>query len=151
MRLVATAAVLGLLAAPMMGISAASAQGPRGPVNQEEDVTDHVQTTRDLANVCDPRVRGVRRYEAIAYCQGFLTAAGQYHAMMFPAGGRAQPLYCVPTPGPSVAEAGLGFSAWARENPGRWNEPALDGFLRWAQERFPCEPAQPVRRNRPNR
>jgi hypothetical protein len=151
MRLVATAAVLGLLAAPMMGISAASAQGPRGPMNQDEDVTDHVQTTRDLANVCDPRVRGVRRYEAIAYCQGYLTAAGQYHAMMFPAGGRMQPLYCVPTPGPSVAEAGLGFSAWARENPGRWNEPALDGFLRWAQERFPCEPAQPARRNRPNR
>jgi hypothetical protein len=120
-------------------------------MNQEEDLTDNVQSTRDLAAVCDPRVQGVRRYEAIAYCQGFLTAAGQYHSMMYPANGRARPLYCVPTPGPSVAEAGLGFAAWSRANPGRWNEPALDGFIRWAQERFPCEQAEPVRRNRPNR
>ena len=145
MRLVATAAVLGLL-----GTSVAFAQGPRGPEDRDS-VTDHVQTTSDLAAVCDPRVRGTRRYEAIAYCQGFLTAAGQYHALLFPAAGPARALFCLPNPGPSIAEAGIGFASWAQANPVHGNEPALDGFLRWAQERFPCPEPASARRNRPNR
>ena len=145
MRLVATAAVLGLL-----GASTAFAQGPRGP-DREPSVTDHVQTVNDLADVCNPGVSGMRRYEAIAYCQGFLTAAGQYHALLYPAGGPARPLFCVPQPGPSIAQTGIGFAAWARANPRYGNEAALDGFLRYAQAEFPCPPAQPNRPARPNR
>ena len=146
MRLMATAAMLGLL-----GASAAFAQGPapRGP-DREPSVTDHVQTVRDLAAVCDPEVRGMRRFEAIAYCQGFLTGAGQYHALLCPAGGRARPLFCVPTPGPSIAETGLGFAAWSRANPRFADEPALDGFLRYAQAEFPCAAAA-SNRARPTR
>ncbi|NKE46566.1 hypothetical protein HB662_17425 [Roseomonas frigidaquae] len=147
MRLVATAAVLGLL-----GASAAFAQGPRGP-DREPSVTDHVQTVRDLAGVCDPDVRGMRRLEAIAYCQGFLTGAGQFHALLYPEGGPVRPLFCVTSPGPSVAQTGLGFAAWARANPRYANEPALDGFLRYAQAEFPCAtaPTRPSRPTRPNR
>jgi hypothetical protein len=147
MRLVATIAMLGLLAAP-----AALAQGQRGP-DQEPSVTDHVQTVRDLAAVCDPGVRGMRRFEAIAYCQGFLTGAAQYHALMYPVGGPARPLFCVPIPGPSIAQTGLGFAGWARANPRYANEPALDGFLRYAQAEFPCATAASnrARPTRPNR
>ncbi|MGX9963761.1 Rap1a/Tai family immunity protein [Roseomonas sp. F4] len=146
MRLVATVAMLGLL-----GLSTAHAQGPRGP-DRDNDLTDHVQTVADLAAVCDPRVQGMRRYEAIAYCQGFVTAAGQYHALLHPAGGPVRPLYCVPSPGPSVAETGIGFAAWARSNPSYAQEPALDGFLRYAQAQFPCPPmTPPARRGRPTR
>lgn len=147
MRLVATAAMLGLL-----GASAALAQGPRGP-DREPSVTDHVQTVRDLAGVCDPDVRGVRRLEAIAYCQGFLTGAAQYHALLYPTGGPARQLFCVPSPGPSIAQTGLGFAAWAQANPRHGNEPALDGFLRYAQAEFPCAPpsSRQARPYRPNR
>jgi hypothetical protein len=118
----------------------------------EEALVDHVRTVADLAAVCDPRWGGVPRLEAIAYCQGFLTAAGQYHALLYPSAGPVRPLFCVPNPGPTIAESGIGFAAWARANPTRANELALDGFLRWAQARFPCPtptpPAPPARGSR---
>ena len=104
---------------------------------QANHVTD-VRTVSDLAAVCDPQVRGVERLEAIAYCQGYITAAGQYHTSLHPAGGPRRPLFCVPNPPPSVAQTGLGFAAWARQNPRHANEPALDGLLRWAQSAYPC-------------
>lgn len=159
MRLVANAAASRVLATAamvaMLGTSAALAQGQRGPDQRPTDrgsnVTDHVQTVSDLAAVCDPQINGMRRFEAIAYCQGYLTAAGQFHALMYPAGGPMRPLYCISGRGPSIAEAGLGFSAWARAHPGRGNEPALDGFLRYAQERFPCPDAPRPGRNRAHR
>lgn len=113
-------------------------------------VVSHVATVADLAAVCDPGWGGLPRLEAIAYCQGYLTAAGQYHALTRPAGGRLRPLYCVSQRAPSIAESGLAFAAWARANPRHAREPALDGFLRWAQATYPCRPAAP-RRPRPNR
>ena len=125
---------------------AAMAQPQTGPAGSP--VIDHVQTVGDLAAVCDPSWGGVPRLEAIAYCQGFLTSAGQYHTLLHPRGGRSNPVYCVPSPGPSIAESGIGFAAWARQNPQHVREPALDGFFRWAQSRFPCpsRPAAPQRR-----
>jgi len=101
----------------------------------------HVQTTADLAAVCDPAGTGVPRLEAIAYCQGFLTGFGQYHTLLHPAGGRSRPLYCVPPQGMTIAQSGLGFAAWSRQNPSFSAEPALDGLLRWAQATLPCPPA----------
>lgn len=121
------------LAPPVM------AQGAGSPA-----VVTHVQTANELAAVCDPAWEGVPRLEAIAYCQGFLTSFGQYHTLLHPTGGVARPLYCVPSPGPSIAESGIAFAAWTRQNPAHGSEPALDGLLRWAQARFPC-PATPTR------
>lgn len=115
------------------------------PVPATPDLITHVRTVADLAAVCDPAWSGVPRLEAIAYCQGFLTSAGQYHAMVHPAGGRTAPLYCVPAPGPTVAESGVAFAAWARATPAHLNEPALDGLLRWTQARFPCPPRNATR------
>jgi hypothetical protein len=48
--------------------------------------------------------------------------------------------------------AELAFSAWMRANPAHTSEPALDGFLRWAQATYPC-PAHAVspRTTRPTR
>ena len=117
----------------------ASAQ-PRTPHASRADVVTHVRTVADLAAVCDPAWSGVARLEAIAYCQGFLTSAGQYHMLTHPAGGRVAPLYCVASPGPSVAESGIAFAAWTQDHPAHRGEPALDGFLRWAAASFPCPP-----------
>ncbi len=125
----ATAAAL-LAETAALSVAPALAQAP-GHVTE-------VRTVSDLAAVCDPQLRGVERLESIAYCQGFITAAGQYHTALHPAGGPRRPLFCVPNPPPSVAQSGLGFAAWARQNPQRANEPALDGLLRWAQSAHPC-------------
>jgi hypothetical protein len=132
MRLVLATALAALVAAPAM------AQPQQRGQAEGTDLIDHVRTVSDLARVCNPPWGGVPRLEAIAYCQGFLTGAGQYHALLYPAGTRARPLYCVPSPGPTIAESGIAFAAWSRANPDRANEPALDGVLRWAQATFPC-------------
>src|SRR4051812_27124382 len=134
------AAALTCLLAPM-----ASAQ-PRPHHATGSDVITHVHTVADLAAVCAPAWSGVARLEAIAYCQGFLTSAGQYHTLAHPAGGRVAPLYCVASPGPSVAESGIAFAAWAHDHPAYQGEPALDGFLRWAEATFPCPPLVASRR-----
>lgn len=131
----ATAAILAVL----MGSAAASAQVAPPPASQA--IISHVQTVGDLAAVCDPAWTGLPRLEAIAYCQGFLTGAGQYHTLLHPRNSPTRPLFCVPSPGPTIAQSGLAFAAWSRENPSRSNEPALDGLLRWAQASFPCPPA----------
>ena len=132
MRLVLATALAALVAAPAM------AQQRSGQQPQGTDLIDHVRTVSDLARVCDPPWGGVPRLEAIAYCQGFLTGAGQYHALLYPTGGRARPLYCIPTPGPTVADGGVAFATWSRANPSHANEAALDGVLRWAQATYPC-------------
>ncbi len=131
MRLVLTTALAALVAVPAMAQQ-------RGQQPEGTDLIDHVRTVSDLARVCDPPWRGVPRLEAIAYCQGFLTGAGQYHTLLHPAGGRGRPLYCVPSPGPTIAESGVAFASWARTNPQHGNEAALDGVLRWAQATYPC-------------
>ena len=104
-------------------------------------VVTHVQTAAELAAICDPAWAGMPRLEAIAYCQGFLTSAGQYHALVHPAGGRAKPLFCLPTPAPTIAQSGMAFATWMRTNPSYNSEPALDGLLRWAKTSYPCAAA----------
>jgi hypothetical protein len=122
------------------------AQGATAPGTPA--IVTQAQTANDLAAICDPAWSGVPRLEAIAYCQGFLTGFGQYHTLLYPQGGPARPLFCVPMPGPTVAQSGLAFAAWTRENPRYGNEPALDGLLRWAQANFPCPAGAPARRSR---
>lgn len=136
MKRIATAAALALLAVGSPAMAQGGAQGQ--PVTQ-------VRTASDLAAVCDPSTSGVPRLEAIAYCQGFLTSAGQYHALLHPANGPMRPLFCVPNPGPTIAQSGIAFARWMRENPSYANEPALDGMIRWAQSSFPCPAATPAR------
>ncbi|ONG55971.1 hypothetical protein BKE38_07360 [Pseudoroseomonas deserti] len=135
----------------MLGLAsgAALAQGAAGTAAAPEPVTQ-VSTVADLAAICDPAAGSPLRLESIAYCQGFITAAGQYHAALNPPGSAvSRPLFCVPTPAPTVAQTGLGFAAWARANPAHNAEPALDGLLRYAQATYACPPqaaAQPARR-----
>jgi hypothetical protein len=126
--------------------SLALAQASSSPGAQR--MVTHVETAADLAAVCNPATSGVPRLEAIAYCQGFITSAGQYHALLHPAGGAIQPLYCMPTPPPTVAQSGVAFAAWLNAHPAHSAEPALDGLLRWQQQAFPCPPAAPIARAR---
>jgi len=138
MRNIVAAAVLAALAS-----APALAQAP---------VTE-VRTAADLAAVCDPAASNPLRLESIAYCQGFLMAAGQYHAALHPPGSAvSRPLFCPPANPPSVAQAGLAFAAWSRQNPQHNGEAAVDGLLRWAQATYPCPAtATPPRSTRPAR
>ena len=138
-----------LLACGPLALAPAMAQTPA-----ITPAVTQVQTVAELAAICDPRWSGVSRLEAISYCQGFLTSAGQYHALLHPAGGAIKPLYCLPNPAPTIAAYGLSFAAWSRANPAHNAEPALDGLLRFAQASYPCPqpaaPARPATRPTPN-
>ncbi|WP_141563179.1 Rap1a/Tai family immunity protein [Teichococcus rhizosphaerae] len=134
------AALAAMAGAPALAQNAAPA--PASPA------VTQVRTVADLAAICDPAA-GPLRLESIAYCQGYITAAGQYHAALFPAGGGRPPLYCVPSPAPSVAQTGLAFAAWARQNTQYAAEPALDGLHRWAQATYPCPAGNAPRTGRP--
>ncbi|MCO6419677.1 hypothetical protein JYK14_26425 [Siccirubricoccus sp. KC 17139] len=123
------------LAAACLGLATpALAQGSPGGSTTPTSVS----TTADLAAICLPGDQDPRRLEAIAYCQGYMTAAGQYHTMLHRPGGRRRPLYCLPSPPPSVADSAIAFARWARQNPQHNQEPALDGLFRWAQTTYPC-------------
>ena len=141
-----TAAMVGLLSSAAMAQMTPMAPAGGGAVTQ-------VSTVSDLAAICDPATSNPLRLESIAYCQGFLTAAGQYHAALHPAASQvSQPLFCIPTPAPTVAESGLAFAAWTRQNPQHNAEPAIDGLLRWAQATYPCpQPAATAPARRPAR
>lgn len=137
-NLTAAAWAVALGGAAMPSPSAMAQAVPGAPARP---FVTHVQTAGELAAICDPAWGGVPRLEAIAYCQGFLTSFGPYHALLYPRGGPARPLFCMPVPGPTVAESGVGFATWAGQNRQHGAEPALDGLLRWAQASFPCAPA----------
>lgn len=136
MRIPAAIAALAALAA-----GPALAQNTPGPGGSQTSIVTQVQSANDLAAVCDPSWGGMARFEAIAYCQGFITAAGQFHARMNTgrsAGGRS-PIYCLPQEdGPTVAQAGYAFANWTRQNSQHGSEPAIDGLMRWAQTTYPC-------------
>lgn len=136
MRSITTFTLALLLGGAAIPVSGPMAQGTSAA--QGQAIVTHVRTTSELAAICDPSWGGIPRLEAIAYCQGFLTSFGQYHTLLYPSGGPSRPLFCVPVPGPSVAESGLAFASWARANVQYSNEPALDSLLRWAQGSFPC-------------
>lgn len=99
-----------------------------GPVLAETGTV----TTGPLAELC-----GAASPTAQAYCRGFLIGAGQYHATITAPGG-LDPLFCLPTPAPSVEQVQAGFAAWARANPQHANERAIEGVMRWAASAFPC-------------
>ncbi len=148
---IASAPILAVALGLALSAAPALAQPPPPGPNPGAAILTHADTVRDLAALCDPQWGGMPRLEAIAYCQGFLTAAGQYHSLLHPARGPIRPLFCLPERVPTVAESGVDFAQWARATPRFADDPALDGFLRWAQARYPCPPAQAGRAARQSR
>ena len=121
------------------------------PASAQPASTTSVSTTADLAAVCQPETTGVERLEAITYIPGYLTAVGQTHTALYLNNRRRSPLFCVSDPPPTVAQSGIAFAAWAKQNPQYANEPAVDGLLRWAQATYPCPAAAAPAHPRPRR
>jgi hypothetical protein len=118
------------LASFALGQAPAHAQAPTGPAG--------AVTTSTLAEACAASGTDITGATAVGYCRGFITGAGQYHQEM--ATGRT-PIFCLPSPSPTLEAVQVSFVGWARANPQRGSEKALDGLLRWASETYPCTPA----------
>ncbi len=136
MRFITTlAGSLVLLAATFGEAPAQTAPSAAGPV-----------TTSSLASLCAASLSEEVGPVSQAFCRGFIIGAGQYHREITQPGGRA-PIFCLPTPTPTLEAAQASFVAWAAANPQYATELAVNGVLRWAAATYPC-PTAPARGSR---
>lgn len=131
MRHSAVAALAGALFAAAVTATGALAA-------EEEDFM--IDDTGDLGVLCGTPADHPRYASAIHMCQGYLLGAHHFHTAMAAAGSAEEPgIYCVPTTGaPSRDEAIAEFSAWVASQPDVAALPAIEGLMRWAKVRFPC-------------
>ena len=110
------------------------------------------RTLGDLARLCSVPASQDRAAEAMAFCHGYLLGIGDFHAAAFPASSRPGPLFCPPSPQPTLTQVTGSLVAWVEAHPQYAGERAIDGVTRWAQATYPC-PTQPsaARGTRPAR
>ena len=78
---------------------------------------------------------------ARGFCYGFLSGVNHYHSAVN-AGKRAQPLYCLPDPKPTRADAARMYVAWSRANTQYLKEAPVDNVVRFAVATWPCKTAK---------
>lgn len=138
------ARLLGAVAAGLL--AAASPVAAQGPTTAPTTGL----TTAGLAEACAANPADTAGVAGVAYCRGFLIAAGQYHAELTVRPGDRTAIFCLPNPSPTVEAAQASFVAWAQANPQHAGEKALIGLMRWAGTTYPCPPA-PATRPAPQR
>ncbi|WP_431282310.1 Rap1a/Tai family immunity protein [Humitalea sp. 24SJ18S-53] len=104
-----------------------------------------VMTTSTLAGLCGLPATNPDQPAAQAFCRGFIIGAGQYHNEVSQARG-ARPIFCLPTPSPSLEAGQASFVGWAAANPQYGDDKAVNSVMRWAATTYPCPPAAPARR-----
>jgi hypothetical protein len=120
-----------------VGVLPAAAQAPTGAAG--------LVTTAMLAEACGASGTNEPGAASVGYCRGFITGAGQYHAEI--SAGRP-PIFCLPSPSPTLEAVQVSFASWARSNPQYANERALDGLMRWASATYPCPKPAATTKNR---
>jgi hypothetical protein len=127
-----------LTAVALLAAAPAMAQAPQAARGS------HTATVAELAALCATPATAANHAEANGLCRGFIAGFAQYHAAMTQPGTRHRPLFCVPNPAPTGAQAATGFAGWAQANPQHADELAVDGLARWLIATYPCP--QPTRR-----
>lgn len=95
------------------------------------------RTTADLVALCEASPDDAMGAAAIGFCRGFAQGAVvvQMQNMSAP---RDIPLFCLPNPLPSRADALREFVVWAKASPARMNETATNGLIMFLSERYTC-------------
>jgi hypothetical protein len=119
------AAVLAVALAPVAAQAALS----------EDQFT--MKTTGDLIALCTADPKDPLYTAAVNYCHGFAT--GAYSAeQAHEAATKAKPLFCLPDPRPTRAQAVADFVAWTKEDPARLDLPPVHGMFTFLMQRYPC-------------
>lgn len=93
-----------------------------------------VKDGMDLLELCNVSTSNANYKEAIHLCHGYMRGAYAVHQELAPKLGR---VVCPPK-GTTWNDGQAIFVAWAKANPNRLGEPAVDAlFEAWGQ-RFPC-------------
>ena len=130
---------LALLGAPAVAQAPAS-RAPAPPAPPAPQTRSVPHTVAELAEICAIPPASREFTAANFFCRGFLAGVGQYHGALHPLDGPRPPLFCVPSPPPTLLAAANAFVAWTRANPQHGNEAAVDGLVRFAVAAWPCPP-----------
>ena len=104
------------------------------------------RTVRDLIEICSPDQNDPMMTAAVNFCHGFVEGAVIVEEAHEAQKG-ARRLFCLPTPPPPRGSELSSFIAWANEQPGRLDMPAIDGAFIYLAGRYPC-PAEARRYGR---
>ena len=101
----------------------------------------NLRSAEDLVDLCavpesDPMAEAAR-----GFCYGYLSGVGSYHNALN-VGKNARPLYCLPEPRPSRADAAKMFVDWSRSHPQHLTEAPVDALIRFAVATWPCKQAK---------
>lgn len=96
-----------------------------------------LQDGQDLVDLCDVKDGDPLYNEAMSFCFGFFTGAMHFHRGLV-RGPDVDPLFCPENP-VSRQEAVATFLAWAKRNPDDLQDHPIEGAVKSAVERWPCE------------
>jgi hypothetical protein len=97
-----------------------------------------VVDTQDVVDICTTPETDPLYTAAVAFCQGYLVGAYQYHVAMFHAD-KMRPVVCFPEPTPTRTQAIDRFVAWVKAHPGYEKEKPADALTKFLVESFPCK------------
>jgi len=120
-------------------VFAAALSGSVVPAAAVDESRFLLRNTADLGALCSATAEEPRALEAMHMCHGYLVGLHHFHeAMSFAKG--AAPIYCLGQESPPTRQdAAADFVAWIDENPDAVDLPAVEGAVRWAATRFPCD------------
>ena len=91
------------------------------------------RTARELLDLCSGGSQGG---DALTFCYGYLTGAGDLHQALVKAKA-IEPLACGSSD-ITLDQVREAFRAWAQANPGKLGGSAIDGLAEAAAARWPC-------------
>lgn len=98
---------------------------------------DYIENTGELARLCGPADTEPMADEAHIFCLGYMAAAIAYHDEVSKSP-EMDRIAC--SEGDATREDVLEvFLSWAAKNPQYANAPPIEGLLRSAKEKWPCE------------
>ncbi len=100
-----------------------------------------VRNALDIVSLCTTAKDDPLHTAAVNFCHGYVVGAYHYYRALTTAPDPdRKPLFCLPDPQPTRAEAIDAFVAWAQAHPEYNNEPAVETLFKFAIERWPCQP-----------
>jgi hypothetical protein len=103
-------------------------------ITQEEF---RLRSAADFVALCSTPAADPLYQAAVHMCHGF--GAGTYQTIMaMTRHEKLQPVICAPQPPPTRNETVARFLEWAKRNPQRMSEPAVEAVGRFFVTEFPC-------------
>jgi len=96
-----------------------------------------VANTQDVIDICTTPESDPMYVAAVAFCQGYLVGAYQYHTALH-SGPKAKPVICLPQPTPTRTQAIDRFITWAKAHPEYANERGVEALTKFLVETYPC-------------